>query len=105
MAELILKADFAVVAGGSITWERYCLGLPVIIIAVADNQVQIAEDLAKKGIDYYLGQYFDIDPRLITSCIHQIISNKQRLKSASIFAQKFTDGFGVSKVYCVIKSS
>lgn len=38
MAARMVAADLAIGAGGSTTWERACLGLPSLILVVADNQ-------------------------------------------------------------------
>jgi UDP-2,4-diacetamido-2,4,6-trideoxy-beta-L-altropyranose hydrolase len=38
MAKLLLKADAAIGAGGSTSWERCCLGLPSLAFIVAPNQ-------------------------------------------------------------------
>src|SRR5690606_9570780 len=35
MAALMFHADLAICSLGTITWERYCIGLPAITIAVA----------------------------------------------------------------------
>lgn len=55
IAKLIYEADFAVCAGGSITWERYCLGTPALLTAIADNQIPLCENIKTLGIDQYLG--------------------------------------------------
>ena len=38
IAELMAKADLAIGAGGTTTWERCCLGLPTLTVAIATNQ-------------------------------------------------------------------
>lgn len=45
MALLMLDHDIAIGAPGSTSWERACLGLPSIIIPLADNQKTIAQQL------------------------------------------------------------
>lgn len=57
MAKLMHAADLAIGAGGTTTWERCFLGLPAIVIAIAENQVQISEDCASLGILQYAGKY------------------------------------------------
>lgn len=54
MAELMMTADLAVSAGGSSSWERCALGLPSIIFAIADNQIEIAQNIEKSGAGIYL---------------------------------------------------
>jgi UDP-2,4-diacetamido-2,4,6-trideoxy-beta-L-altropyranose hydrolase len=45
MADLMLNHDLAVGAPGSTSWERACLGLPCIVIPLAENQFEIASKL------------------------------------------------------------
>lgn len=56
MARLMNKADLAIGAGGTTTWERCCMGLPAIVVSVAENQEQIAKDSAEYGCIVYLGK-------------------------------------------------
>ncbi|VDH00942.1 undecaprenyldiphospho-muramoylpentapeptide beta-N- acetylglucosaminyltransferase [Lysinibacillus sphaericus] len=50
MAELMLKADLAIGAGGATTWERCILGLPSLSVIVADNQLELTKTLSTKKI-------------------------------------------------------
>ena len=54
MAELMMSADLAISAGGSTSWERCALGLPSIIFAIAENQIEIAKNIEKSGAGVYL---------------------------------------------------
>lgn len=49
MAHLMTNSDLMIGAAGSTTWESSCLGLPSIVIAVAENQQLIARALAHAG--------------------------------------------------------
>lgn len=48
MAELMANADLAIGAAGSSSWERCCLGLPTLMLVLADNQKSIAQALIDK---------------------------------------------------------
>jgi len=49
MAELATAADLAIGAAGSAMWERCVLGLPSVVVTLADNQLAAAASLAKAG--------------------------------------------------------
>lgn len=55
MAELMNMADLMLGAGGTTTWERCFLGLPSLVTAIADNQVQICQNCHAAGLIEYLG--------------------------------------------------
>jgi UDP-2,4-diacetamido-2,4,6-trideoxy-beta-L-altropyranose hydrolase len=50
MAGLMLHADFCIGAAGSTTWERCCLGLPMALLVLAENQRPSAEALSRDGV-------------------------------------------------------
>ena len=49
MAERMMQADLAVGAAGGTAWERCCLGLPSIVVVLAENQRSGAEALGRAG--------------------------------------------------------
>lgn len=61
IAELMNQADLAIGAGGTTTWERCFLKLPSIVVAIAENQVKIAEDCGKAGLIFYLGTSHEVE--------------------------------------------
>ena len=90
MAKLMSNADLAIGAAGSTTWERCCLGLPTIQLAIAKNQVFLAEKLQKAGV-VKLANKLDQLPNLLDTALNWMptISKKCRL---------VTDGKGVERV-------
>jgi UDP-2,4-diacetamido-2,4,6-trideoxy-beta-L-altropyranose hydrolase len=49
MAELLAGCDLAVGAAGTSAWERCCLGVPTLMLVLADNQREIATRLSSTG--------------------------------------------------------
>ncbi len=49
MAQLMSDSDLAIGAAGSTSWERCCLGLPSLMLVLAENQSAIAQALQDHG--------------------------------------------------------
>ena len=49
MAQLMADSDLAIGAAGSTSWERCCLGLPSLMLVLADNQKMVAYALQRHG--------------------------------------------------------
>ncbi len=75
MAELMNEADLAIGAGGTTTWERCYLGLPSIVVPIADNQVAIVEYAFKKGILKYSQSN---NSKKTLQYLREIISNQEK---------------------------
>ncbi|SFM81902.1 UDP-2,4-diacetamido-2,4,6-trideoxy-beta-L-altropyranose hydrolase [Marinobacter pelagius] len=50
MAERMCEADLSIGAAGSTSWERCCLGLPAIVVVLADNQRLAAQALKEEDV-------------------------------------------------------
>lgn len=50
MAERMCQADLAIGAAGGTSWERCCLGLPSIVLVLADNQMNSARAMRGQGV-------------------------------------------------------
>lgn len=79
MADLMAKADLSLGAGGTTTWERCFLGLPAIVTAIAENQLEICQGCAEAGLIYYLGRWDEVSKEDIADSI-RIFSQPERLR-------------------------
>lgn len=98
MAELMCWADLAIGASGSASWERCCLGLPSIIMSLADNQVVIAKAGESAGIMNYLGKDEELTQDDITHSISELCRRPDKLKRMSEACFECTDGTGKQRV-------
>ncbi len=96
LAPLMLKADLALGACGATSWERLCLGLPSIIITIAENQEPIAKELHNRGLIRWLGNYSEISNNLIYDALE--FSINEDLESWSSCCKHVTDGCGAQKI-------
>ncbi len=77
MAELMAAADLAIGAGGSATLERCTMGLPSIILVLAENQSKAAKDLDAAGVLINLGDARQVSITTLVSTIGKIIADER----------------------------
>ncbi len=98
MQEVISWADLAISAAGSTCWEYCALGLPAALVAVAENQINVAEVLhaagaARRvagGLRFHIGEMAQLITRLANSA-----SERQALSRT---ARTLVDGGGAGRV-------
>lgn len=97
MARLMADSDLAIGAAGATSWERCCLGVPTIMLVLAENQSKVAQGLERAGA-----------ARLIASALHAttpfrellvpLIDDPSQLPHMSKCAADIVDGAGVDLV-------
>jgi UDP-2,4-diacetamido-2,4,6-trideoxy-beta-L-altropyranose hydrolase len=98
MADLMLRADLALGAGGSTTWERCCLGVPTLAVIIAENQREMTETAARHGIQHNMGWHEDLTVEQIADTVREYLSKPDTLRQMSANAQKLVDGYGTQRV-------
>ena len=98
LADLMVKADLAIGAGGATTWERLCMGLPSLVLSVAENQVSACEALASSGLIWYLGRAHNLDSSSIVSALLRALEDGRQLRALVTSNQALVDGQGVNRV-------
>lgn len=98
LADLMANAELAIGAGGATIWERCCLGLPSIVISVADNQRPACEALSADKLIEYLGHVDQVTPEMIPDRTLSLLKKPGLLRDMSERGMKLVDGDGISKV-------
>jgi len=98
LAPLMSHSDLMIGAGGSTNWERMCLGLPSVILSVAENQVKACEQLALDGYINYIGKLDQTNIDKIGDIIELIIDQPNLRRTQSIKMMSMVDGFGTERV-------
>ncbi len=97
LAILMLKADLAIGAAGATSWERCCLGLPSIVITLAENQRPIAKELSEGGYVTHLGNHDQVSVADIRLSIEKYL-NSDTLEERSRRCLDLVDGNGTARV-------
>lgn len=95
MAELMRDADLAIGGAGTTSWERCCLGLPSVVLVLADNQKEVAASLADAGAAWVAKTSSDVAAFLHH---HATTAALGDLAEMSGKAARITDGRGAARV-------
>ncbi|MCW5729817.1 MAG: UDP-2,4-diacetamido-2,4,6-trideoxy-beta-L-altropyranose hydrolase [Alphaproteobacteria bacterium] len=98
MAELMAAADLCIGAGGTSTWERCCVGLPSLVIGVAENQRPTAEALRESGAARILGWIGEVAPAGIAATLRELADDPQALAAMAEAAARLVDGRGAERL-------
>ena len=104
MAELMMRADLAIGAGGVMSWERCCLALPTIAVDIADNQTGALTALAGCGAVVYLGSASSVTVDQIAGTLQSMLDDPARTRAMGEAARSLVDGLGTSRVREVMRS-
>jgi UDP-2,4-diacetamido-2,4,6-trideoxy-beta-L-altropyranose hydrolase len=97
MSRLMVEADIAIGAAGTTSWERCCLGVPSIVLVLAENQRLVARNLFRLGAVKLIESTGTFEPALIGLLLELVQSEATRLSLAQA-AASVTDGMGTRRV-------
>jgi UDP-2,4-diacetamido-2,4,6-trideoxy-beta-L-altropyranose hydrolase len=103
MAELIASADVGVAAAGTVSWEICALGLPSLLVPVADNQMRAAEELGRLGAALILRPTFGLTE--IASTLRELMQSASSREKISARARALLDLDGPGRVVAEILAS
>ena len=98
LADLMVQADLAIGAGGVTTWERMCLGLPTIMVSIADNQKPTAESLNAAKLVQYVGHSSNLGLEELIQALRKLVDSPNQLVDLGIQSQLQVDSFGAARV-------
>ena len=97
MADLMTRADLAIGAGGGGALERCALGLPTILVIVAENQRYVAAGLVDAGAARLAGRIEEIDAGHLAAILAGLSDDLSALKAMSDGAVSLCDGHGARR--------
>jgi len=106
MAALMIEADLAIGGAGSTSWERCCLGLPSIVLVLAENQFEAAQALAEVKACVNTGRFpetIDFAARLRAALFSFGTANALRVTSRH--AAEVADGRGASRCRMTLEAN
>ena len=98
MAQLIAESHLVLCAGGSTCWEVAFMGIPMINIIVAENQIMIANGIELKGGSRNLGWYKNVSEMTIAREIESLSTSYQERVGMTKVLQSMVDEQGTKRI-------
>ncbi|GGK09172.1 UDP-2,4-diacetamido-2,4,6-trideoxy-beta-L-altropyranose hydrolase [Pseudomonas matsuisoli] len=103
MPRRMAEADLAVGAAGGTSWERCCLGVPTLMVILAENQKSGATALAASGAAVLIDASRSLVAQL--QCAFDQLQASPRRQQMAIAASRITDGQGTERLLQLMESS
>jgi UDP-2,4-diacetamido-2,4,6-trideoxy-beta-L-altropyranose hydrolase len=103
LAKLMKEADLSLGAGGVTMWERCFLGLPSIVVIVAENQKETTEATADFGAIWSLGWYDGVNISNLVDKIKEALYFPHKLKTMSERAMQLMSSDKAVRIGNIIK--
>jgi UDP-2,4-diacetamido-2,4,6-trideoxy-beta-L-altropyranose hydrolase len=103
MRDLLEWADVAVSAGGTTCWEMACMGVPNVILVLADNQEAVARSLHRAGISWDLGRANHLSGEQLAKHLRTILKDARARREMSLRGHSLVDGLGAARVAAALR--
>jgi UDP-2,4-diacetamido-2,4,6-trideoxy-beta-L-altropyranose hydrolase len=104
MAEPMAAADVAISAAGSTCWELCLLGLPALLVDVADNQTELARELDRRGCAVHMGDRA-VSIEKIAEQLKRLVRSQELRQSLSQRSRELVDGGGAMRVVSLLRGA
>lgn len=98
MARLTAEADIGVGAAGSTTWERCVLGLPSLMVVLAENQRDAARAVAERGAALVLDLADPAFDETFDRHLLRLLRDADLRRSLAAASAEVCDGLGAGRV-------
>jgi len=98
MPKMLSWADVGITSGGTTVWEMAFMGLPCMIMCIADNQIGLAKRLGEMGAAVNQGWHECLSERDVSLQVISLLGDRKKRADMSRGLQQLVDGEGVDRV-------
>jgi UDP-2,4-diacetamido-2,4,6-trideoxy-beta-L-altropyranose hydrolase len=98
---LLALADLSIGACGVTSWERLTMGVPSVVLTLAENQRPIAEELHRRGLVRWLGDAVDMSAAGLDSALATVLAGELD-EGWSTACLATMDGRGLTRTLAVL---
>ncbi len=98
MPKIMAESDVAITGSGSTCWELAYLGVPSLLLVLAENQRPLAEWLDHHGVGVNLGSPQALAPDALMDELTNLLADPKRRQKMARRARDLVDGDGAARV-------
>jgi spore coat polysaccharide biosynthesis predicted glycosyltransferase SpsG len=98
MAELMARADLALIAGGFTSYEAAFMGLPSVLFPMSAIQAEVSAEIAAHGAAISAGMSGRFDESAVVAVLRTLRSDPVRCRAMAQAATQLFDGLGTQRV-------
>jgi UDP-2,4-diacetamido-2,4,6-trideoxy-beta-L-altropyranose hydrolase len=98
MPELMAKSDVAISGAGTTSLEMCFMGLPALLMVLANNQRPAAEELDQRGVAINQGEGSEIEASTLSANLTRLVDSQDTRKAMSERGKELVDGNGAERV-------
>lgn len=98
VSELMLESDVGIVSAGTVSYEACAVGLPMLLVAMADNQLKNLRGWSQGGAASVLGRAKKLSAERLHEELNSLVSQPALLSSMSAAGMNLVDGLGAQRV-------
>ena len=96
--EVLSTSDLMIGGSGSINWERFCLGIPGVVVTISDNQNQLTQMLHLEDLIYLVGEGNKTSKENWKSFLKETLPNIELFQKISANSLRIDCGDGTEKI-------
>lgn len=98
LLNLLMESDAVITAGGTTTYEAACLGVPMALVQVADNQAGIVRGMEAEGAAVFLGEAAAFSDEALAGGVASFLGDSEGLLRRARRGMRLVDGLGAMRV-------
>jgi len=93
-----LACDLALIGGGTSTFEAAAMGLPMVIVSMADNQINQALGWQARGAAVFAGILDTLSPEEVVRCVASLCADPVKIAAMARAGRTSVDGGGCDRL-------
>jgi spore coat polysaccharide biosynthesis predicted glycosyltransferase SpsG len=98
LVDRLAAADVVLLGAGTMKFEAACLARPMVLLAVADDQLRVGSAFGATGAARYLGDGRTVDPAVVVEALAGLLADREARAELGAAGATLVDGLGADRI-------